>query len=503
MKTKLFTLTAISLCVSSCGTTPEIPIKEDHTDTYHALYANPVTGALTLSDTIAYMLKRNADRHVKLLEQSLAQAETFEGNYSLLPKLSARTHYISRSDLQLTTSERLTEDGEETDLGDIDTVPSFSSEKDTTTTDIGLSWDILNVFNQYYTNKQLRDESLISQLNTIRSTQNAVRDIMATYYLAWADSLLHDDLVSEAKAIDQAAKERCVEAWNNIASYTDELLNDCDAMLETGKSFQATATKLKDGKTKLAALITTSPESDFSITGVQYLDPGELKTQPELMIEVAMRQRPELLVEEYKKRIARNDQKKAWLGLFPKLEIGIRANTTDNPFVVNDDWTETYVNFDWAIIDNLLTAPLRAKVAKYREKLAGARQEALIVTIVSQVYLAAERYKSARANWLSSYRLEESKRHLVNRAVAGYNAKTISNVQYRSSRSDHLRARFSTIIHYAEMQDALAQLILSLGYNLVPYDLKYDLPHAELVATIQEALRNVHLTVNTSIGVSS
>lgn len=98
----------------------------------------PITGPLTLEEAIARALKYNLDSRSRQMEEALALNQFDVGNFDMLPKMIAAAGYSDRSEYAITRA--------------VDSVtgqpslanPYISSDKQHATTDLGLTWSVLD-----------------------------------------------------------------------------------------------------------------------------------------------------------------------------------------------------------------------------------------------------------------------------------------------------------------------------------------------------------------------
>ncbi len=462
-KTTILVATALAMagCATHQPTDPE-SLGEIAASRMEELYDYNPTDPLTLGEVAALTLARNGDIAIKSIERQVEYGQRVVNNLDYLPKLSAEIEKTSRDSLPLSTSARVGD----IDLGAVDKVPSYSALEDEKNTKLGLRWDLLNVINTYYLHQQQLGKEEIARLNEERAAQNVVRDAQAAYHLKAADDSVGRRIIRLSKQLNEQLEQVCREIPQNHSS-TAVLLEKCEIGLSKVHSIAGVKSVLEKADVKLAALIRVNPKYHIDVQPPSFADPGPLKMSTDELVEYTLDNRPELAIERTKINNDKIGEQQAWSKVLPSIEIGIEQNTTDNPFIVNDEWEESYVRVNWNLIDQVIGAPFRAQVAKYKQALGEARYNNLIVTSIGQVYLGVDRYNTARSRWLTNYRRTQIAEQKHERSNKRKKNGSMSELDHLIEQLNYVAQEYNYRADYAEMMDALSQLYLSMGIPMI------------------------------------
>ena len=136
---------------------------------------------LTKAEVAAWTFLRNRDIKLKFIELEGESARAVLASTDALPGIIANYQHTYRSKLSLSTSKRLGE----VDLGEVDSVPSYSSEKDNDSASIGIHFDVINMLKNYMLAEKAGNEREISRLNLERAAEQSIREAFAAYYMRW------------------------------------------------------------------------------------------------------------------------------------------------------------------------------------------------------------------------------------------------------------------------------------------------------------------------------
>jgi outer membrane protein TolC len=148
--TRLFATASLVALLSACAVKPEPftpeQLAQSAKDDRAAMFkgGEPVTAPLTVSDAIARALKYNLDRRAKMMEEALALGQTKVDRWDMLPRLTANAGYSYRSEPYATVSR-------DSNTGQDGNSYTYSTEQNTRTADLGLSWNVLDFGLSYFT----------------------------------------------------------------------------------------------------------------------------------------------------------------------------------------------------------------------------------------------------------------------------------------------------------------------------------------------------------------
>ena len=207
----------------------------------------PLAGPLSLEEAIARAIKYNLERRARLMEEAVAAGQFDAGNFDLLPKLAASAGYRDRSNDLITNS--------------IDSVtgqpslanPYISSARSATTTDLTLSWSLLDFGQSYYASKQNADRLLIAGERRRKALHILVQDVRTVFWRVACAQKLRADIAATVGA----AEEVLIDARKAEA---ERLRNPLDALryqrqlLENLRLLETIDQELSTARVELASL---------------------------------------------------------------------------------------------------------------------------------------------------------------------------------------------------------------------------------------------------------
>ncbi len=417
----------------------------------------PLQGQLTLPEAIARAVKYNLDHRVKQLETVVAIRHLDLAKTGFLPEIVAQAGYSSRDNEAGAISRSLA-------TGDVSLEYSTSQEKSHTLSSLRASWDLIDFGLAYYNVQQEKDNAAMAGEQRRKVVQNIIQDVQEAYwrtYIAQQISGRINEILQES--------DKALERFRQLAESgrIDPLegLNNQREILQIRYRVRSLQEQLSQGPIHLAALLNLPPGTKIAVApGSERLELPELTSDAERLEELALLNRPELLMEDSKLKVSSADVRKSLLEMFPHLEFYGQYTHDSNEYLYNNDWSEVGVQLTW----NLLTsAGSLGRYGAYQaeKRLAEGRHRALSMAVVSQVHLAINRYHMARARYLDSAELQKVSRELASminqdnlRKASGSFARIQANLQAAA-------AQMETMLTYAEGQNALMRLYNTLGLD--------------------------------------
>jgi len=200
-----------------------------------------------------------------------------------------------------------------------------------------------------------------------------------------------------------------------------------------------------------------------------------------------LRNRPELLEEDYKKRNALTEVRKARLKMIPGVELFTNYNFNDNSFLLNETWASTGYRVSWNLL-NLFSGPAAVRHAKSSIELADLRRMALSVAVLTQVDVAMHQLNQAGQDFgiaAELYRVDEGMFQQYTRRLEASQIDQLTMLQAKARR---LVSSLRYSMSYAQWQHSIGQLYTSVGYQPATV-LDYNMPLAELTNQITEYLQ--------------
>ena len=422
----------------------------------------PITKPLTLADSVARVLAYNLDKRSKMMEEALALGQLDLDRFDLLPKLAANAGYSERSSPNATQSRDLYTQTTSTSN------PSYSADRFSITSDLGLTWNILDFGVSYFTAHQNADRALIAAERRRKTVANLVQEVRFTFWRAAAAQVLKGK-VEETVASAEAALKDSERVENEHLRNPTESLRVQKTLLESIRQLEAINQELTTAKAELAALINVPPGSDFQLA-VPEADGMAIPTWSmpvEQMEEVALTNNPDLHEQDYQGRIAIDDTYKEILKLFPGITLSLSRQYDSNSFLIDNRWNEVGAKVSWNLM-NLLSGPDRISHAESAEDVAEAKRVALRMAVLAQVHVvstqfasAAKQYERADKLWKIEQRLAEAS---GNQARGG----TQNEIERISTETSAIAAELRRFQTYAQMQSAYGKMQSTIGADPIP-----------------------------------
>ena len=349
----------------------------------------PLSGALTLSEAVARGLKYNLDHRSRMMEQALALGQADLSRYDMLPKLVASAGYSTRNNDSIrTATDSVTG---KPSLAN----PFISSEREHTTTDLGLTWNILDFGVSYFNAKQNGDRVLIAAERRRKAMHNLIQDVRSAYWRALSAQKLEREIRSTISLAESALSD-------SRKAENERLRNPMDALryqrtlLENLRVLESIRQELSAARIELAALINLPPGTAYTLAEppADELTPRFADIPVEQMEEAAVANNADLREHFYNVRVTVAETRKSMLRLFPGLSFNTARKHDDDSYVINQSWRETGAQLSMNLL-NLLSAPSVLSLSEASEKLAAHKRMTIQMAVLAQVHLARQQYENA------------------------------------------------------------------------------------------------------------
>lgn len=480
------TIALTGLFAVGCATVPE-PFTAE---TYQQITAQdrqlvgkgaPISGALTLPEAVARALKYNLEHRSKLWEQALAAGQFEAGRFDMLPKVMANLGYYDRNNRADTW--RPDAAGKPT----IGALSPVSAEQQHNTSDLGLTWSILDFGLSYYGTKQNADRVLIANERRRKAVHTLIQNVRTAYWrAASAEKLSKEVRDTIALAETALADSRKIEA-ERIKAPGDALRYQ-RVLLENLRTLESVERELAAARIELASLINLPPGSSFTLTEPTgpLAQPGPLTLGTEQMEELALARNADLKEHAYNTRIAALETRKALLRLFPNLNFNLSYRHDSNDFLVNKNWNDSAVQVSWNLL-NLLSGPSQRDVAEANVKVAEARRATTHMAVLIQVHLAARQYDTALRLFDRAHAIWDVDQRLLDLAQVGEQAKMQSQQALVSARTTTILSLLRRYQALAGVHESASKLHATLGLEPEIGSLD-DISLPELTALIEKTL---------------
>lgn len=302
----------------------------------------PVTAPITMEEAVAGAIKYKLDHRLSMMERALAENLKDVQSMSLLPKLTASAGYRDRNNELASSSESLA-------TGQHSLVPSVNSERDGRTTELEMSWNVLDFGLSWYEAKSLGNKALAAE-----ERRRVVADIARQTRAAWLSAVsaerLRDEVADALKDAQQAPAQSKAADKAHLVRPLDALRYQRD-LLNMVKQLETLEDELVKSKQRLAALVNLHPGTPFQLAVSQHEDyavPSMPYKLSDLEV-LAMVRRPELREESYLARNAVLETRVSILKLFPNLSLFGGVKYDSNKYIVNDNWADVGTQVSWNV----------------------------------------------------------------------------------------------------------------------------------------------------------
>ncbi len=420
-----------------------------------------VSGPITMAEAMARAIKYNLDHRVKLIEEAAALAEVDVLRMDMLPRMAASAGYVSRNNEAGASSQSLL-------TGTQSLEPSTSTEKDRQVNDFSVAWNVLDFGISYVTAKQSGDRTLVAEERRRKAIQNIIQDVRVGWWQALAAQRLLAPTASLIKSTRSALVRSRRAQREGLMSPLDALEYQ-KAMLETLRDLTKMRQQLEISRTELAALMNLRPGTQFSVaipSMNEWQVPG-LNMSVDELERIALLNRPELREEDLALRIDQADVRKAFLRMFPGIEIDWGKHYDDNTYLFNSSWHEAGLRVAWNLFD-FMSGPAAKKFAEAKVDIDNIRRLAMSMAVLSQVRVAVQRFQLAVTDHNLAKQMHYVESGIRRQVGAEAQAETIDQLEVIRRRADQLVARMQHALADAEAQNALGRIYNSVGIDPLP-----------------------------------
>lgn len=422
----------------------------------------PLAEPLTVYQAMSRALKYNLDHRVKLMEKAVAEGQSTMAKFDLLPELVASAGYANRNNLNASSSSDAF-----TGLESLRT--STSQNRSRYMGDLNLRWNILDFGVSYFRAQQEGNKFLITDENRRKVSHNLIKDVRTAYWRALSAQRMVDTIqpvlleAQHALALAKQAEDEKLQSPLTALRYRKNLL-------EIVRKLEVLLEQQQMAKAELAGLINLPPNQAYRLADDQ-VNAWPMVAKPDLsldtMDEMALQLRPELRQEMYQTRISADEVKKAMLRLLPGVELNLGANYDSNTYLLNNSWGDMGAQMSKNLFE-ILSAPQAIATAESQKSLADAKRLAAYMAILTQVRLAKQQFDLADNQFKRASELDDVSQQINHHAINSETVKAMSSLERVRTSVDTLLAQLQRNQAYAESQDALGKLYVSLGLDPIP-----------------------------------
>ena len=456
-----------------------------------ALFAQQkvVDKPISLFEAMARALKYNLEHRVALLEKALAQKQMDMSLFDLLPQVTANAALKARGTPEASSGFSITD-------GTASNSYSTAQDRSKKTANLTVVWNVLDFGVSAIQARQESDRLLIAQENRRKAVHTLLQEVRSTFWRAAGAQKLEDAI----GPVIQQARQALIDARQVERERLKpqlEILRFQKALLEIVRQLQDLRNQLRLAKTEFASLINLPPGSHFTLDIPD--DPAlaipTINMSIEEMEQLALDNRPELREAMYISRISRGDVRKAMLRLLPGLEFQVSHNWDSNSFSLFSQWEEAGARVVWNIL-NILQGPAAIRIAENKEGLANMRRLTQHMAILTQVHLSYRQYLDDQHKLQAAEEIDAVDRRILKNSNVTSSNDAQSSLEHISSAASSIMSRLQLYQTYADAQNAVGRIFVTLGVDLLPKSVRSD-----EVSVLAKALREA--TADWNEGVSS
>jgi len=440
----------------------------------------PLDGPVTLDEALARAVAYNLDHRTRMMEEALALGQANLARYDMLPVLAATAGYVNRDSMNASSSRSL-----ETQRQSLE--PSYSTDRDRFTSDIKLSWNILDFGVSYFQSIQTTNNFMIAKMRQKKAMLRLMQQTRTAFWRAGAAQELRGDInrisleVRETlRDLDKAQSER-VQNPASVLQFKRTLLDLLGQLESLDQALGQSEIELKN-------LLNIDPTTELRLQLPATLVPlAPLGVAIEQLEQVALQNSADVEELVYTRRVEIAEVRKALLRLLPGLEFSASRNSDTNSFLTNQTWTELSSRVTWNIF-RVFTIQSQLDIADAREELATARRLAMNMAVVSRLHLSWRRYVDMVSQLRRSEEIEKLEMEIAALSKGSVAADAGARIERIRNEVSALRAQLRRFETYANAQDALGQIFLALGLNPVPADFRSK-PIKQLAENIGSTMR--------------
>lgn len=464
----LLAFTISALLMNGCSLTPT-PLTQQERQTQIGadqltLFKDqePLTAPLTLYQAMSRALKYNQDHRVKMMERAVAEGQASLAKFDLLPDLVASAGYVARDNFNASSSRSIA-------TGTQSLVTSTSQDRSRYMGDLTLRWNILDFGVSYFRAQQEGNKVLMTVENRRKISHNIIKDVRSAYWRALSAQRMSSE-IEPVLAEAQHALELAKQAEDEKLRAPLDGLRYRKSLLEIVRRLEALLEQQRIAKSELAGLINLPPNQDFKLAddaSNAWPTIAKPKLTLEQMDELALQLRPELRQEMYQTRIGAVEVKKAMLKLLPGVELNLGGNFDSNTYLLNQHWGDMGAQISKNLFE-ILSAPQAIATAETQESLANSKRLAAYMAILTQVRMSQQQLNLAENQYQRTTELDDINQKIHHHVLNGETAQALSSLERIRISVDSVLSALQRHQAYAESQEALAKLYVSLGFDPLP-----------------------------------
>ncbi len=429
-----------------------------------------------LYEAMARALKHNLNARVEALDAAWKMRQLDLASADQLPQLVSSLDYSARNNDSASSSQSLA-------TGNQSLVQSISTDRQVATSDLTLSWNILDFGLSYVRANQMADKALIGAEKRRKAVHTLLQDVRTAFWKT-ATSEIISRRMKDVSGRMRVANEHvhALEAQGVSPLFTLTYRRD---VLELEVEIQRLYAELLPSKIQLANLMNVSPEANFQVSPSRTPRslPGALPTFGE-MTEVALQERPELREAGYNSRVNKREAEIALLELLPGIAPFLSANTDTNSFLYNSNWVSAGAKASWNLM-KVFTYPQRRASVEAEANLLDKKALATAVAIMTEVQVSRMNFLRASEKFRIAQEFYSVENKLLKQMSSSHDAGTIGEHTLLRQEMRVLLAEAKRNVAYADYENAFGMLFVSMGTDVARDVLDADLPIEQLSEALE------------------
>ncbi len=429
-------------------------------------YQEPVSRPITLYEAMARALRFNLEARVQGLKEMVAHRQLDLAHYDLLPQLVADAGYAGRNNFSGASSRSLTTNRQSLES-------STSAQKNIFSSNLTLSWDVLDFGLSYVRAQQASNDVLIAEEDKRRIANRVIQEVRSAFWKALgAERVLGrlsflDDWVSHALSEAQIIRARALETPLTSLQYERELL-------QAQQEIQQLHQELSVSRIQLGELMNLDPGEPYELVMPKRTPPvSKVKDNLNELERKALMNRPELRTVDYQKRINAEETKVAILELMPSLNMYLGGNWDSNSFLFNQNWLSYGAKVSWNLM-NAFRAPIRLQVIDAQQDVLDLQSVALTMTIMTQVHVAVAQYEAALEDVKLTERYFETQMKIAATVHQSWSLNRLGEHMVIREKVQGLLAELRYEMALAKLELAYANLLAAIGEDPFPVNLSNE-----------------------------
>ncbi len=433
---------------------------------------------ISLYEAMARALKYNLDQKIELAEVNMRELQAEARSADMLPTLVAGASGAFRSNDAGSRSKSLLTGRESLE-------PSTSSERRGGTTDLALSWDVLDYGLARVRQRQQADERLVSVERRRKVMNRILEDVRTAYWRAVSADRTSRKLAA-LEVLTNRALRQAEELEQRRKVSPGLVLSFQRDLLQVAGEVQRLQRELSMAKFHLAALMNLIPNTPYQLVLPDRNDlVPSLPGSADAMVMTGLRYRPEVRESQYRQRILGGELDLAFLRALPSVRGVLGLNHDSNDFLYNQQWVGLSARLSWNLLEAFRYPKIKQAIVAESAALQQ-RDLALTMAVMTQIYVARSRFLLQAEELGTARRAQHVQERLLGQAQSAFKARSISQQQLVREEMSYILAEIRYDVAYSEAQNAYANLHASMGLDNFDIGATQDLPIKKLAAALED-----------------